>query len=340
MKFLKQFFLFIVCVVAVVMILMLIAPTSQKVEKDTMINVPVKVVYDYLAKLENFNNWSVWSQSDSSIKNSITGIDGTTGAVNNWSGSPEISGEGSIQITDLKPNEEIKQLLIFRKPKAFNADSHFKLEDINGQTKVSWTFSMTTARPWNIFNLFSSLDKQMGEDFEKGLTNLKSILEKKEGTTPAVIYEVKPIDFPTTVFASYRQQVSMQDIDTFFSSYLPMVSSAIIAASASPGIPTGLYYEWDEKSKRTDMAVAFAVSAETKIQSDSINIITIAGSKAVSVDYFGAYDKTQAAYLAIDKYLAENKLKQKIPVIEQYLNDPQMIKDTALWHTKIIYLVE
>ena len=36
---------------------------------------------------------------------------------------------------------------------------------------------MATPRPWNIFNLFYSLDKQMGKDFEDGLTALKNIIE-------------------------------------------------------------------------------------------------------------------------------------------------------------------
>lgn len=340
MKIIKQLGILFLVVIAIVLILVLVLPVKQKTERSITINAPVTEVYNYLLRLENFNKWSVWSRTDSTIKNTITGTDGTPGAVNTWVGDPELSGEGKMQIITLTLNKKIKYHLNFEKPRSMEADSDFSLEEIDGQTRVTWDFELATPRPWNIFNLFSSMDKEMGKDFEEGLQNLKAAIEKPDSVVAAKPYEVIPMNFPVSSFAVYRETIKWQDISSFFADYFPKIYNAVSKAGAQPGIPTGLYYIWDEKNQSADMAAAIPVTAGTKLESDSIKIVDISGSKAVYVDYYGAYDKTADAYKTIDTYLLANKLKQKAPVIEQYMNDPGVVKDTAKWFTKIIFLVE
>lgn len=45
-------------------------------------------------------------------------------------------------------------------------------------TEVQWGFSGEMNYPLNIMQLFLDMDAMIGDDFEKGLTNLKGILEK------------------------------------------------------------------------------------------------------------------------------------------------------------------
>jgi effector-binding domain-containing protein len=340
MKVIKQLGILFLVVIAIALILVLVLPVKQKTERSITINAPVIEVYNYLLRLENFNKWSVWSRNDSTIKNTISGTDGTPGAVNTWVGDPALSGEGKMQIISLTLNKKIKYHLNFETPRQMEADSDFSLEEINGQTKVTWDFELATPRPSNIFNLFSSMDKEMGKDFEKGLQNLKTAIEKTGSAVPAKTYEVTPMNFPASSFALYRETIKWESISSFFAVYFPKIYEALSKAGVQPGIPTGLYYEWDEKNQQADMAAAIPVAAGTIFDSDSIKIVDINGSKAVYVDYYGAYDKTADAYKTIDAYLLTNKLKQKSPVIEQYMNDPGVVKDTAKWLTKIIFLVE
>jgi effector-binding domain-containing protein len=88
------------------------------------------------------------------------------------------------------------------------------------------------------------------------------------------------------------------------------------------------------------MAAAITIPAGTTLQDTSIQIVNIPASKAVYVNYYGAYDKINDAYNSIKKYLAANDLKQKTPVMEQYITDPAKEKDTSKWLTKIIVTVE
>jgi hypothetical protein len=46
------------------------------------------------------------------------------------------------------------------------------------QTKVKWGFTGTMPRPLNLMMLVMDMELAVGKDFDSGLSNLKSILEK------------------------------------------------------------------------------------------------------------------------------------------------------------------
>ena len=103
---------------------------------------------------------------------------------------------------------------------------------------------------------------------------------------------------------------------------------------------SGLYFTWDNDKQLTDMAAAISLPAGKELGSPIIRMETINGGKAIYTDHFGAYDKTPAAWTILRQYIASHNLKEKAPVIEQYLNDPAVVKDTAKWQTRVIMLVE
>jgi hypothetical protein len=181
MKLIKPLIFFLLAVLVVTAVLSMLMPTKQKIERSITINAPAAVIYQQLIKLENFNKYSVWSQQDSTIKYTLTGTDGTTGAGTSWTGDPEISGNGNIEIVSLEENKSVKHKLHFTKPKKGTAESAFTLKETNGLTTVTWNFDLITPRPWNIFNLFYSLDKKMGTDFDESLASLKTAIEKMNG---------------------------------------------------------------------------------------------------------------------------------------------------------------
>lgn len=185
MKFGRLFLFFLLAVIATTAILSFMQPTSQKVERSIVINATAAVIYEQLIKLDNFNKFSVWSQQDSTAVYTMSGTDGTVGASTSWKGSPEISGEGKIEIIGLEPNRKVVHQLHFTQPKKGKAVSTFALAETNkATTTVTWTFNMATPRPWNIFNLFYSLDKQMGKDFEDGLSAMKKMIELNSINNP------------------------------------------------------------------------------------------------------------------------------------------------------------
>ncbi|NOT50002.1 MAG: hypothetical protein HOP10_01835 [Chitinophagaceae bacterium] len=340
MKVLRQLFFFLIAVMVVTAGLSMIMPTSQKLEKSITIDAPAAVIYKELIKLENFNKYSVWSQRDTSVKYTRTGTDGTVGATSSWTGDPAISGEGKIEIVSLQENKTVSHKLSFLKPKKGNAESLFTLNENNGATTVNWNFKLSTPRPWNIFNLFYSLDKNMGKDFEEGLSLLKKAIEATQGTASSTLYEVNTMNFPATTFAIVRQKIKWSYLSSFFAEHIPIVYQEAQNANSSPGTACGLIYEWDEKTQQADIAAAVPVASGTKINSPMVQSVNISASKAVFVNYTGGYDKLTDAYRSIDKYISDNKLTKKTPSIEEYVTGPSNEKDTSKWLTKIVFLVE
>jgi effector-binding domain-containing protein len=110
--------------------------------------------------------------------------------------------------------------------------------------------------------------------------------------------------------------------------------------NAKPGTASGLYYMWDEKNQVTDVAAALPVASGTKEDNSMMEIVQVPASKAVYVNYYGGYDKLKDAYAFIEEYIRKNDLKKKQPMIEQYITDPALERDSTKWLTKVIYLVE
>ena len=185
MKHLKLFGAFLLCVVITIVFLSFFMATSQRVQKSVTIKSPAAVIFEQLVKLENFNKWSVWNREDSLVQHTLTGTDGTVGAATSWIGHPEISGEGKMEITSIEKDRKVTHTINFIKPRKNKAESVLLLTETDrAVTTVNWQFTMATPRPWNIFNLFYSMDKEMGKDFNDGLLLLKTLIEN---ANPAAI---------------------------------------------------------------------------------------------------------------------------------------------------------
>ncbi len=185
MKLLRQLLFFILALIVATAALSFFMPTSQKITKSISINAPAERIYSELKQLSNFNRVSVWSQQDSTIKYVLTGEDGIVGATISWKGAPDISGEGKIEITSLQPHHTVAHTIHFSQPQKGSAKSTFSIiEKDKNSTTVTWYFQLATPRPWNIFNLFFSLDKQMGKDFDAGLAALKLYIEASQLPVP------------------------------------------------------------------------------------------------------------------------------------------------------------
>jgi len=325
--------------VVVGLVFSIVLPVHQTLERSIIIKAPASDVFDQLVKLKNFNKWSVWNNQDSSIKITYSGADGTVGATTTWSGDPAISGEGKIEIKEIEKDRRIVQAIQFISPEKVNATSTFSLEENKGITTVTWNFRLHTPRPWNIFNLFHSMEKQMGNDFEKSLAALKRDIQK-DTLASHDFYKQELLNFPTTTFALVRQTVKFSDIDSFYSKHISVLINETTRLQISGGTPACLFFNRDEYNQLADMAAAIPVPPGTVIQSSIVQVMEIPASKAVVVTYHGGYDNMMNAYKRLDQYFLDNGLTKKMPAIEQYISGPFSEKDTVKWLTKIVYLAE
>lgn len=174
-----MFVFFLLAVLFTTAVLSFVLPAHQKIVRSVVIGNTAEAIYRSVSRLDSFHRFSVWSRQDSGAVYTYTGTDGTVGASSSWKGSPLISGEGRITITDLQPNRSVEHSIEFTRPRKGKARSVFTFTETNkATTTVSWTFLLSTPRPWNIFNMFYSMEKEMGKDFEEGLQMLKTVMEQ------------------------------------------------------------------------------------------------------------------------------------------------------------------
>lgn len=171
MKILKYIVLTILGIVVLALILAAFLPKKFDTARSITINKPVNEVYDYIKFLKNQEQYGEWFKMDENIETSYSGTDGTTGFTISWK-SKKV-GNGRQVITGLSENQKIETNLFFENSEE-PATSYISLHNTSPTaTDVTWGVAGEMPYPFNLMQLFYD----MGNDFEKGLVNLKGILE-------------------------------------------------------------------------------------------------------------------------------------------------------------------
>jgi effector-binding domain-containing protein len=342
MKFLKILLFIVVILVIVIGGLSLIAPTKMSATRSTVINAPKEVVWKNVTMFSNMSKWSPWAKLDPNMQTTLEGTDGTVGAKQSWSGNKDV-GVGSQTIAALDPMNRVETKLYFKEPMEGHADASIALSDTAGGVKVTWAFSSSMARPFNIIGLFIDMDAAIGKDYEEGLSNLKALCEQEAAAGISKTYrgyQVSEMMRSEKTYVGKRETVMFKDITVFFGNNLPKIMADVQKAGlAVDGVPSGVYYTYDTVKMQTAMAAAIPVK-EIKAPLTPWETIIIPAGKALALDYYGSYDKMLPAYQAIDDYIDEAGLTPASIVIEEYVTGPTAEKDTAKWLTRVYYYVK
>ncbi len=112
------------------------------------------------------------------MKKEFRGTDGTPGFVSSWDSENRNVGKGEQEILKVTEGELIDYELRFLKPFRSVSRAYMKVvSEGDDRTKVQWGFSATMNYPSNIMLVFMHMEKVTGKDLEKGLQNLKALLE-------------------------------------------------------------------------------------------------------------------------------------------------------------------
>lgn len=166
--------------VAAVIVLLVLAgflmPGQVHVERSVTVDAAPAKVFPHLCDFEATQKWSPWATRDENIKNTYTGTPCTVDHKNTWlSDHPQV-GNGSQTITAIEQDKRIATALDFGDNGGANAELILTPEGEG--TKVTWGFDMDAGM--NPFARWMGLfmDSLIGPDYEKGLANLKSQVEK------------------------------------------------------------------------------------------------------------------------------------------------------------------
>lgn len=171
------YILIAVAVIVVVFVaIVAMRPAEFRVVRSATVAAPASVVFAQVNDFHRWEAWSPWAKLDPAMKQTHAGAPAGAGAVYSWSGNNKV-GEGRMTLTESRPSDLIRIKLEFLKPFAATNAAEFTFKPEGRQTVVTWSMSGRNNFMFKAVGLFMSMDKMIGRDFEKGLAQLKTMVE-------------------------------------------------------------------------------------------------------------------------------------------------------------------
>ena len=164
-----------VMVIAFVTIVMM-QPDSYSVTRSLAMAAPPAKPFEQVNDFHNWAKWSPWEKLDPDMKRIFDGPASGAGASYAWVGNDQV-GEGKMTILESKPNDKIVIRLEFIKPFPSTSTTEFTFKPEGSGTNVIWTMSGENNFLSKAFQLFMKMDTMIGPDFEKGLAEMKKVVE-------------------------------------------------------------------------------------------------------------------------------------------------------------------
>jgi carbon monoxide dehydrogenase subunit G len=174
---LKKIALAVLAIIVVILGLAAMKPDTFSVKRTISIKAPPEKVAALITDFHQWGSWSPWEHLDPAMKRTFTGPASGKGAIYEWEGNKEV-GKGRMEIMDASTPAKTVIKLDFLQPFESHNTTEFTLVPQGDMTNVSW--DMTGPMPFisKIMSVFASMDSMIGKDFEKGLSNMKSVAEK------------------------------------------------------------------------------------------------------------------------------------------------------------------
>lgn len=180
MRAIKKILFVLLALIAIIAVVALFVDDEFSVVRKVEIQRSSDDVYEYVKHLKNQDNYSVWQQMDPDMKKSYEGIDGQVGFIAKWDSKNEDVGKGEQEIIKLTEGERIDTEIRFEQPFESTGQSYFLTNSTNNEsTMVTWGFNGSMSYPFNLMMLFIDMDEDLGAQLQKGLDQLKEVLESE-----------------------------------------------------------------------------------------------------------------------------------------------------------------
>jgi Polyketide cyclase / dehydrase and lipid transport. len=173
---LKKILIAVAVVVLVFVVIVATRPADFRVTRSASFAAPPEAVFAQINNFHNWDAWSPWSKLDPNAKFTFEGPEAGVGAAFAWAGNNQV-GEGRMTIAESRTNELIRLKMEFFKPVAGVSTTEFTFKPEGDQTTVTWSMFGKNNFMAKAVTLFMDCDNLIGSQFEKGLANLRTVVE-------------------------------------------------------------------------------------------------------------------------------------------------------------------
>lgn len=339
MKLIRFLLFFIIIIVVIGLLYISIQPGNYEVSRTKIVNYTTPSVFNTVNDLKTWEKWGPWHDEDTTIV--VTYGDKTVGVGASDSWTSEKDGPGKMKTIAVEENKAIVQEMQFgdNDPSAVI----WGFESLGEKTKITWTMKDDKA-PF-IFKAFSAMsggwDNMLGPMLEKGLNNLEVVI--KNQPKPYRFSAAKIVKTEDKIFIGYPHQMKIdhEAMTAAFEKAMPKAGMYAIKSGLTYGdfVPAAVYTKWDEKTGETAFYIGLLLHKDLK-PGEGMEVVKLTATNNVMLSKFGNYGVGDyEAHIEIDTYIKANKLKQRFPMYELYVNDPADVKLEDI-QTDIYYPLE
>ena len=173
LKIIKSLIVLLLIIIVLFVVIGLFLPQNYTVTRSINIDATPRKVYPYVNNLNNWPKWSPWTENDPTLKVTVGDKASGVGASQSWVGK---DGDGSLVFTSSSPREGIRYDLEFNQGQ-FKCQGGFDFLPEGQDTEVVWIMTGNVDTPIIGGYFASRMDSWVGKEFERGLQNLKEVVE-------------------------------------------------------------------------------------------------------------------------------------------------------------------
>ena len=154
-------------------------PANQTIARSIDIKASPEAIFPWINHSKNMNDWMPWQDSDPNVKMQYSGPNEGVGSKSSWESTGKM-GVGQAVIIESIPNQVVKTQLTYTKPMVMSQLAEVSLTAIQDGTKVTWSVDGHNGFFFRLMGVIMNVEKMVGDEFQKGLTKLKNIVEAKK----------------------------------------------------------------------------------------------------------------------------------------------------------------
>ncbi|MEM7319946.1 MAG: SRPBCC family protein [Pseudomonadota bacterium] len=177
MKFIKRFILYLIILIAVLAGISFLLPGQAEVARSIRIDAPAEAVFPHVNSMQKTEAWSPWLSRDPETELTYSGPEEGVGNKLQWASDDPNVGAGTQEILVSEANNKVETALDFGD--MGTAMAYFELVEADGGTDVTWGFTSDLGMNPMMRWMGLMMDRWVGADYERGLSNLKTLVENQ-----------------------------------------------------------------------------------------------------------------------------------------------------------------
>lgn len=149
---------------------------EMHISREVTIKASPDAIFPYINNSKKANDWMPWKEQDPNLKMVFSGPEEGVGSKSSWNSTGQM-GVGEALVVESVPNQVVKTQLTYTKPMEMSQLAEVSLTPAPDGTTVRWSVTGKNTFVGRLMCVFMNMDKMVGGEFEKGLNQLKAIVE-------------------------------------------------------------------------------------------------------------------------------------------------------------------